>query len=92
LACEEVLKLDPKNIKALYRKGRALSLPINSGVEDFRKALLNHKSVIELDSNNIPALKEIRRLNYLIEINRKREKETYGKMFNKLESVSDYVD
>lgn len=55
LACEEVLKLDPSNVKAFYRKGRALSLPINSGVEDFRKALLDMKRVIELDFANIPA-------------------------------------
>jgi tetratricopeptide (TPR) repeat protein len=55
LACEEALKLDPYNIKGLYRKGRALSLPINSGVEDFRKALIDQKRVIELDPTNIPA-------------------------------------
>jgi tetratricopeptide (TPR) repeat protein len=40
-ACEEALKIDANNTKALYRKARALTLPINSGIEDFKKAMLD---------------------------------------------------
>ena len=61
-ACNEALRLDPYNIKALYRRARAQSLPINSGVEEFRKALVDLKTVSELDSTNIPVQRELRRL------------------------------
>ena len=36
LSADEALKLDPLNIKGLYRRARAKSLPINSGVEEFK--------------------------------------------------------
>lgn len=91
-ACDEALKLDPYNIKALYRRARAKALPINSGVEDFRNALNDLKRVIELDSTHKPSLKEMKRLQGLIDVNRKREKDTYGKMFTSQSSVSEYVD
>jgi FK506-binding protein 4/5 len=39
LACEEALKIDPKNLRALYRRARATSLPINAGVPELRKAM-----------------------------------------------------
>ncbi len=61
-ACDEALKLDPYNTKALYRKARSIALPINSGVEEFRKALVDLKRVLELDSENKPVKKEIKRL------------------------------
>jgi tetratricopeptide (TPR) repeat protein len=61
-ACDEALRLDPYNIKGLYRRARGRSLPINSGVEDFRVALADLKRVIELDPEHKPALKELRRL------------------------------
>lgn len=49
-ACNEALKLDPYNIKALYRRAKSKALPINSGVEEFREALTDLKTVLELDS------------------------------------------
>lgn len=91
-ACNEALKLDPYNIKALYRRGKAKSLPINSGVEDFRHSLQDMKRVLEIDPNHPPALREQRKLQKLIDVNRKREKETYSKMFNSKKSISDYVE
>ena len=38
-ACNEVFKLDPNNLRALYRRARATALPINAGVPEFRKAV-----------------------------------------------------
>jgi tetratricopeptide (TPR) repeat protein len=91
-ACDEALKLDPYCTKALYRRARALALPINSGVEDFRLALTDLKRLLELDPSHKPAQKEMKRLQGLIDVNRKREKDTYGKMFTSAQSVAEYVD
>lgn len=67
-ACKEALKLDPSNLKALYRKARAIALPINSGVEEFKKALVLLKRVNEIDGNLNHVKKEILRLTKLIGI------------------------
>lgn len=75
-------------MKALYRRARAIALPINSGVEDFRNATVDLKRIIEnIDPHYQPALKELRRLQGLIDVNRKREKETYSKMFTSKEGI-----
>lgn len=62
-ACNEALKLDPYSVRALYRRARATSLPVNAGVEDFRIALTDLKRIVEvIDPSHIPSLKEMKRL------------------------------
>ena len=93
----EVLKLDPGNKTALYRRSRAVSLPVNASVEDLRLAI---KDLQDTGSTEPRVTKEIERLEKMVAVNRKRERETYSKMFfaNKSqqqggggESVTDYV-
>ena len=55
-AAEEVLKLDPNNIKALYRRARATALPINAGVPDLRRAIKDLDLVIK-SSKKVKGLK-----------------------------------
>jgi FK506-binding protein 4/5 len=70
-ACNEALKLDPYSVKALYRRARAVALPINSGVEDFRTAIVDLKRIVEnIDPNHAPSLKELKRLQALVDVNR----------------------
>jgi hypothetical protein len=38
-AATEALKLDPHNDLALWRRSKALSMPINAGVPEFRLAI-----------------------------------------------------
>ena len=94
-ACNEALKLDPYHVKALYRRARATSLPINAGVEDLRVAMTDLKHIVEdIDPGHQPSHKELKRLQKLVEVNRKREKETYSKMFTTKNgsSISDYIE
>ena len=35
----EVLRLDPNNKIALYRRAKAISRPVNASVEDYRQAI-----------------------------------------------------
>lgn len=51
-ACNEALKLDPYNLKGLYRRARSLSLPINASVEDFRTALVDLKRILEITGDS----------------------------------------
>lgn len=103
-ACNEVFKLEPQNLRAYYRRARATALPINAGVPEFRKAVKDLDALLDLirkskESNIGEArhfrtdyvVKEKERLQKLIGINSKREKETYSKMFNSRVSVSDQV-
>ena len=98
---KEALLLDPKNTKALYRRSRALSLPINSGVEEFQEAITYLKQINETEPGLPHVERDIKKLQSLVKINRKREHETYGNMFKKRtgsgkdekeESVQEYIE
>lgn len=94
LAAEEVLKLEPKNLKALYRRARATALPINAGVPELRKALKDLDLIISstAQGGRIGHVKrEKQRVQELIDVNYARERETYAKMFNPKSSVSEFV-
>jgi hypothetical protein len=92
-ACEEVLKLEPTNLQAIYRRARATALPINAGVPELRKSMKDLDHVIEKSKKGEfkHARKEKVRVQQLIDINFKRERETYAKMFNPKTSVSEFV-
>ena len=93
-ACEEVFKLEPDHPRALYRRARALALPINSGMPEYRLALVDLKKLMKLKPKNFkmsPVKKEIARLEQLVEVNSKRELDTYSKMFTSKTSVNEYV-
>lgn len=61
-ACNEALKIDPNNVKALFRRAKAKALPINSGVEEFKAAVIDLNKLVEIDHKYAPAHKEINKL------------------------------
>ena len=88
----EVLRLDPINKTALYRRSKALSKPINSGVEDLKRALMDLKS---MNSKEIRVLRRMAKLEKKIKLNSRTEHDVYSKMFtrnDKEASVTDFVD
>ena len=82
-ASEEVLQLEPDNIKALQRRAKATYLPVNSSVEDLKKAIIDLKRVKHLKKGHSTRRidKMIDDLNKKVQVNRKRERDTYSKMF-----------
>jgi hypothetical protein len=96
LACAEVLKLDPENLQALYRRARSTALPINAGVPELQKAVKDLDQLIDTaakigDTSFNCAMIERERIQKMIEINLGRERKTYSKMFNPKKSVADFV-
>jgi hypothetical protein len=78
----EVLTLDPDNPKALFRRAKATYLPINSSVEDLKSSVKDLQKVQKLKS--LPSKRidiKIHQITTQINLNRKRERETYSKMF-----------
>ncbi len=61
-ACEEALKLDPKNTKALFRKAKACILSVNSTVEDYKQSLACLKVAHENEPNDQELNDEIMRI------------------------------
>lgn len=87
-AVNEVLRLDPKNRIALYRRAKAVSLPVNAGVDDFKKAVKDLNTILKLElpggrptKAKILAIKA--KLEKAIEVNSTRENKVYGKMFTR---------
>lgn len=90
-ACEEALKLDTKNVKGYYLKARSRILDINSGVDDLKLAVRDLKEGLKIDPTNKPIISQLQKILKLVNINSKREKETYLNMFDKNNSVEEYV-
>ena len=77
-AANEVLRLDPNNKVALWRRAKAISMPVNASVEDYEDAI---KDLQKINSREARIVKEIQRLRQQAQLNRKRERQTYGNMF-----------
>eukprot|EP01041_Mallomonas_annulata_P006947 gene6947-14102_t len=80
----EVLKLEPDNIKALYRRGLAYSRLLA-----YEKSKTDLMKTIELDPNNTPAKKELAELTKLQKEQQKKEKAAYSNIFNKTSMYDD---
>lgn len=91
-ACEEALKLDTQNVKGYYLKARSRILDINSGVEELKLAVRDLKEGLKIDPENKPIINQLQKIVKLVNINSKREKETYLNMFDKNHSVEEYVE
>lgn len=63
---------------AFWRRAKARCAPINAGVPEYREALKDLAKIREKDKK---VLKETKRLQGLVNVNSKREHETYSKMF-----------
>ncbi|XP_020713040.1 FK506-binding protein 59 isoform X2 [Ceratitis capitata] len=81
-ACIEALKLDPLNIKALYRRGQC-----NLATNEFTEALEDFRKVMELEPTNKAAMNQIKICKQRIKEENDKEKQIYANMFKKLSAA-----
>lgn len=91
-ACEEALKLDTKNVKGFYLKARSRILDINSGVDELKLAVRDLKEGLRIEPTNQSIITQLQKIMKLVNINSKREKKTYLSMFDKNNSVEEYLE
>lgn len=85
----ECLRLDPTNKTALYRRSKALSKPVNSGVDDFKQAVKDLKAI---NSKEVRVMRRIAKLEKKIKHNSKCEHDVYSKMFTRTANQPSIAD
>lgn len=76
--CDQALELDPKNVKAHFRKGLAY-LPTN----DHEKALKQFEIVLEIDPNNVEAKARKNECHTALKNYYQKQKDVYKNLFAK---------
>jgi len=84
--CTTVLKKDPRNLKALYRRGLARN---HIGLAE--EALVDLDLALSIDPDNKPVKSEIVKAKKIIVEADKKAKKTYGNMFKKISVYDDKV-
>ncbi|KAI4463304.1 peptidyl-prolyl cis-trans isomerase [Holotrichia oblita] len=74
--CTEVISLDPKNHKALYRRGQA-----KMAIKDYREALHDFRYALKLQPHNTALQSEVKFARLCITNYTKKERELFAKMF-----------
>lgn len=77
--CSKALAIDPKNVKALFRRGKCYA---ELGALDESKADLDR--LLQLDPGNKDAMRELRMLKTRFASHRKKEQKKFAGMFDKL--------
>nr|KAE8947094.1 hypothetical protein PF009_g3292 [Phytophthora fragariae] len=82
-ACDDTLELDPKNVKAYYRRAQALITPASSGALEFDRAIEDLQKAYAIDPENRGVRKMLRELMEQRTKQRALDKETFSGMFNR---------
>ncbi len=82
-ACDEVLKIDPGNVKALYRKAVSLAEPSGSDIEDYKEAIKLLKTALQFEPSNTAARDKLQFYKSFVEQQSVKSKQTFGSFFRK---------
>ncbi|OWZ12904.1 hypothetical protein PHMEG_00013855 [Phytophthora megakarya] len=82
-ACDDTLELDPKNVKAYYRRAQALITPASSGALEFDRAISDLQKAYAIDPENRDVRKLLRELMDQRTKQRALDKETFSGMFTR---------
>jgi len=77
-ACESALKLDPKNVKALFRRGQSAEIS-----QEWEDAIGYFKAVVEVDPKNTAALNKIKFCRNKVMSFKQAQKKKYANMFER---------
>lgn len=75
LSCDEVLREEPDNVKALFRRGQALK-----ALGEFREAERNFRKVLEADKDNKEAARMLVKLRQSVKSEVEQQKEMFSRM------------
>ncbi|XP_061510628.1 FK506-binding protein 59 isoform X1 [Anopheles gambiae] len=78
VACVEALKMDSKNVKALYRRGMS-----NLALGDLDRALQDFSAVLEIEPENKAALNQVTICKHKIKAYNDQQKKVFANMFTK---------
>ena len=83
-ACDEVLKIDPKCVKAYYRKAKSFMDDPKSLISEHIEAQKILDIANKIDPNNIEIRNTLEKFNKQLNDERKSEKKTYKSYYNKI--------
>lgn len=83
MACDEALELDPENVKAMYRKSLALTLPAGSDLDDFRSAIRILTKALGIDPQNSQVRSKLHEFKIFLKEQKSKSKETFHSFFKK---------
>jgi len=84
--CNEVLRLDPANVKALYRRGQS-----DLSLGDFERALDDFANVRLLEPENKAAINQETICKQKIKEYKEKQKKVYANMFSKFATTDKQV-
>jgi hypothetical protein len=82
-ACDEALILDNQNVKALYRKAVALTLPAGSDLDDYRTGIKLLSEALKYDPTNAMVRQKLVEFQDFLHEQKKKSKETFHSFFKK---------
>ncbi|DBA00357.1 TPA: hypothetical protein N0F65_000542 [Lagenidium giganteum] len=82
-ACDDTLLLDPRNVKAFYRRALALITPKSSGALEFDQAITDLQQAYNIDPENREVRKLLRELKEQKARQKKLDRDTFSGMFDR---------
>jgi len=83
LACSEALKLDPGNVKALFRRAQARIAPLASADEDWSAAAVDLRRAVELAPQDAAARQLLAKVRKEMQERRESARAQFGGLFSR---------
>ncbi|CCI42454.1 unnamed protein product [Albugo candida] len=82
-ACDDTLKIDERNLKALYRSAQALITPLSAGALEFDQAIQRLKRAYSIDTTNTDTSRLLKELQQQKRRQQITDHKTFGGMFDR---------